>query len=408
MMTQSKPHVLIAGGGIGGTAAALALLRSGFEVSVYEQASELREVGAGIQISPNGNRALDWLGVFETLRGISTKAQRKDVRLWSTGRTYPAFEFGPEALRRYGYPYLTVYRPDLLQVLVDAVRAIKPDAIHLGKHVKNYEKLPGGGVAINLSSGERVTGDLLVGADGVRSQIRQQMVGGAGVAFTGMVVWRAVVPMDRLPPHFREPVANAWMGPKGHILQYPLREAKFANFVATVERDEWTGESWTTVGTAEECARDFAGWHEDIHTLIHAAPELYKWALMARQPLENWTDGPVGLLGDACHPTLPLLAQGAVMAIEDSVVLARCLAEFGARPKALERYSSIRGPITRLKVQAAVDNLPRFHNPAYATELTAGPAIEAHWGKTAIEERYDWVYRDDVTTAPLTATRGSA
>lgn len=402
-MTSTKAHVLIAGGGIGGVAAALALLRRGFDVSVYEQAPELGEVGAGIQISPNGNRALNDLGVFESLRALSTRAARKDVRLWNTGRAYPAFEFGAEAVRRYGYPYLTVYRPDLLAVLVEAVRALKPDAIVLNARASGYEKGADGRVALLLADGRRIEGDLLIGADGVHSRIRGQMAGDMPAQFTGMVAWRAVIPTERLPERFHDPIANAWVGPQGHVLQYPLRKGKLVNFVGTVEREEWAEEGWNVTGSRAECLRDFEGWHEDIQTLIDAAPTLSKWALVARSIVPNWTDGPVALLGDACHPTLPLMAQGAVMAIEDAVVLGRCLEAIGPRPEALSRYGELRIPVCRAKVEAALENLSRFHNEAYTTEETAGPFIEMSWGRAAIEDRYDWIYRDDVTSVGIEA-----
>ena len=193
-----SPHVLIVGGGIGGMAAALALLRQGFDVDVYEQAAELREVGAGIQISPNGNRALDYLGVFEPLQALSSYADDKVVRLWNSGRTWTAFDLGPEAVERYGFPYLTAYRPDLLQVLVDAVRKIKPDAVHLGARVVDIER-KGERVLLRLESGQSAAGDIVIGADGVHSRVRQMTAGDQPAHFTGLLAWRATIPMDRLP-----------------------------------------------------------------------------------------------------------------------------------------------------------------------------------------------------------------
>jgi len=396
----SGPHVLIAGGGIGGMAAALALLRRGADVDVYEQALELKEVGAGIQISPNGNRALDWLGVFHALEARSSHPDAKNVRLWNTGRTWSAFDFGIEAVRRFGYPYLTVYRPDLLQVLADAVRAIKPNAIHLGHRVSGFSQ-DRAAITLHFDGQPDARGDALVGADGVHSRVRSQLWGDSPARFTGMIAWRTVIPMERLPASHCIPIASAWVGPRGHILHYPLRGGRILNFVATIERGDWQTESWSTQGTSEECARDFAGWHDDIQVKIQAAPSLFKWALMGRPGLDKWTAGNVSLLGDACHPTLPLLAQGAVMAIEDAVVLGRCFEKYHAIEDALEAYEAVRRSVTKRKVAGAFDNLQRFHNPLYEAEETAGPYIEREWGREAIVGRYDWIYADDITTTPI-------
>lgn len=399
-MSNGKPHILIVGGGIGGAAAALALLKRGFDVDVYEQAGELREVGAGIQISPNGNLALNSLGVFETLRDLSTKAESKEVRLWNTGRTWRTFDLGAEAVQRYGFPYLTVYRPDLLQVLIDAVRREKPDAIHLGMRCKSFSQKDGR-VTVTFENGTQATGDALIGADGVHSVVRTGLFGGDRPRFLGMMAWRAVIPMERLPREMTRSVAAAWLGSKGHVVHYPLRNGKLFNFVATIEREDWQTESWSTEGTNAECARDYEGWHPEIQTLIAAAPELFKWALVGRPLLPQWTTGHVSLLGDACHPTLQLLAQGAVMAIEDAVILGRCFEKYGDVNTALSRYEDARKTLTRRKVEGATDNVKRFHNEAFNDEATAEPFIAREWGRQSILERYEWMFTYDVTTTEI-------
>lgn len=400
-MKSEKLHILIAGGGIGGMAAALALLRRGFDVDIFEQAPELREVGAGVQISPNGNRALHSLGVLDTLKDLSSNAQSKVVRLWNTGTTWQAFDFGMEAVKRFGFPYLTVYRPDLLQVLADGVRKEKLDAIHLGHRCVGFSQ-DGNQVELRFDGATPVSGDVLIGADGVHSRVRAELFGDHPATFFGMVAWRGTIPMERLPERMNRSVATAWLGPKGHIVHYPLRGGKLMNFVATVERDDWQTESWSTEGTSEECAQDFKGWHDDVQIMIGAAPTLFKWALMGRPPLEKWTDRNVTLLGDACHPTLPLLAQGAVMAIEDAVVLGRCVEKFSDDPQeAFRRYENARSGVTRRKVEGALENLQRFHNPAFENEADAAPFVEREWGREAVVKRYDWIYADDVTTVAI-------
>lgn len=398
-MTNST-KILIAGGGIGGMAAALSLLRRGYQVEVYEQAPELGEVGAGVQISPNGARALDALGVFDTLRAASCAPRRKEFRLWNTGRSWPMFDLGPLAIEKYGYPYLTVYRPDLLGTLVDAVRAISPDCIHLDAAVKDVSNLPDR-VELHLTDGRTVTGDILIGADGVRSTVRKSLFGDDETNFTGMIAWRAVIPMERLPERLRDMVGWTWIGPGGHLVNYPLRGGKLMNMIGTIERDDWQVESWYEQGSIDECARDFAGWHEDVQTMIRAAPAVMKWAFMERPPRQKWSEGRSTLLGDACHATLPFLAQGAVMSIEDGVVLGRCIDAFPDPVEALKRYEAARVERTSKMVRGAKENTARFHETALATEEGAVKYMESEWSRDPITERYDWLYRYDVMTAEI-------
>ena len=390
-MSEKNP-ILIAGGGIGGAAAALALLKKGHAVEVYEQAPALAEVGAGVQISPNGARALDTLGVFRDLAALSCKPEKKQFRLWNNGTAWPMFDLGETVMADYGYPYLTVYRPDLLDVLVAGVRAIDPDAIRLGKRAVGYVQ-DEDGVTLTPEDGTTARGRALIGADGVRSAIRTQTWGVDNPVFSGMVTWRGVVPMELLPAHLQAMVGNTWIGPGGHVVTYPLRGGKLLNFVATIDRDDWREEAWNIVGTAEECAADFAGWHPDVHAVIRVAPKLFKWALMVRDPMPAWTKGRVTLLGDACHPTLPFLAQGAVMAIEDGVVLARCLEALpDDLPGALKRYEEARVERTRKMVLGARDNTDRFHSKELRTEEEARRYLEREWSKAPIRDRYHWLY----------------
>ena len=393
-------HILIAGGGIGGMAAALALLNRGHDVDVFEQAPELKEFGAGVQISPNGTRALHALGVLKTLRQLSCDTEGKEVRLWNTGRTWKLFDLGAEAIERYGFPYVTVFRPDLLQVLVDAVRARKSDAIHLGRRACGVTQHDGR-VTLELEDGETIEGDALIGADGVHSVIRHKLYGGDRPRLFGMIAWRGVIPMERVPQHISRDKATNWIGVGGHVVHYPLRAGKLMNFVGIQERDDWQVESWTTRGTAQECANDHAGWHPDVQALIAASPTLFKWALMGREPLPQWTTGNVTLLGDACHPTLPMLAQGAVMAIEDAVILGRCFEKYGDVATALSRYQDARIAVTARKVAGANDNAKRFHNPALRTEEGATAYVDREWSRDTIIRRYEWIFTYNVDTVEI-------
>jgi 2-polyprenyl-6-methoxyphenol hydroxylase-like FAD-dependent oxidoreductase len=394
-----RPRILIAGAGIGGLAAALALLQRGFDVAVFEQAKELKEVGAGVQISANGTRVLDALGVLAPLRERACEAAGKEIRLWNTGRTWKLFDLGAVSVERYGFPYLTVYRPDLLGALADAVRANKPDAIRLGARAVGVERR-GDRVVLKLEGGASAEGDVLVGADGVHSKIREALFGEHDATFTGLMAWRATVPMDRLPAHMNRPVGTNWVGPGRHVVHYPVHGGERMNFVGIVERGDWRIESWTARGTTDECAADFAGWHADVHAMIASAPSLYKWALLGREPMQRWTDGSVTLLGDACHPMVPMLAQGAVMAIEDGLVLARCLERFEPS-EALARYEAARKERTTRAVLGSAQNAARFHNPKLADAAGAQEYVDREWSEERVEERYGWLFTYDAAGSPL-------
>lgn len=394
--------ISIVGGGIGGLTAALSLLRQGFDVTVYEQAPELREVGAGVQVSANGTRILFALGLEQEIMRVASEAGGKEIRLWNTGQTWKLFDLGPESVERFGFPYITIHRNDLHQALAAGIRRIAPDAIRLGMRCSGVDQ-DRDGVTIHFANGERAQSDIAIGADGVHSIVRESMFGKDDPKFTGIVAWRGVIPSERLPERLLRPVGTNWIGPGGHVIHYLLRRGELMNYVSVVERSNWQVESWSVAGTVEECLADYEGWNDDIHTLIKCIDTPYKWALMLRQPMEQWTVGRVSLLGDACHPTLPFLAQGAVMAIEDGFVLGRALAAHrDDLEEGLLAYEAARKERTTRIVRGAEANLGRFHNSALSEAATAEAYVNSEWEETKVRDRYEWLFTYDATSVPVT------
>jgi salicylate hydroxylase len=398
MSGRKTPHVIIAGAGIGGLAAALALLRAGIECDVYEQASELREIGAGLQLAPNGSRVLFALGLEPDVREYAVQTADKVVRLWSTGQTWSMFR--PDIatpVQRYGYPMFLMHRGDLHAMLVNAVRRQKPDAIHLDCRCSDFEQ-DATGVRLRFADGGEATGDVLIGADGVQSRIRSKLVGPATPKFTGIMAWRGLAPMKRLPEHLRRPIATQWLGPGGHVTSYPVRRGELLNMVGEVERDDWRVESWVEQGSRAECLKDFPGWHQDLLTVLNNIDTFYKWAIFLREPLPKWSVGRVSLLGDACHAMLPFLGQGANMALEDGLVLARCIEKYAGDPvTALQRYEAARRERTTDVVRRSAAMADTFHNDALDDPVTGSKYIDTQWNPEKISTRYDSIYFYDAT-----------
>ncbi len=400
---MARTRYLIAGAGLGGLTAALALLRKGFGVEICEQAPDLAEFGAGVQVSPNCARVLYALGLGPQLERIGTQTAQRDTRLWNTGLAWPQMRLGKSAVERYGFGHFTVHRADLQKLLIDAVRREQPDAIRLKAKAVGLEQ-SSGGVRLQLQDGARVQGDALVGADGIHSTIRNRLFGDDRPQFTGCVAWRGMAPAERLSEALRGRVSQ-WISPHAHLIHYPIRQGRLVNMIGVLERSDWRIESWSVRGTHEECLRDFAGWHADALELIRNVVLPYKWALMARDPLQQWTVGRATLLGDACHPALPYLAQGAAMAIEDAFVLARCAADFEDPEQALKAYEGARVERTTRMVRATIENLKGMHTPALADPESAAKHIANLNRPDAMTQRYDWLYGYDAVGAALPAAR---
>ena len=391
---MSKARILVAGGGIGGLTAAIALIRRGFEVQVYEQTPDLREFGAGVSISPNGSRVLIELGLQTALEQVASRPISWAMRLFNTGESW-------QRQGSAGAPppaVWVVHRADLHQTLALALEKCAPGSVRVGARCAAFEQNDSE-VILTLDNGEQVRGDALVGADGVHSRIRRELFGEGRASFTGFMAWRAVMPIERLPSRLREQGFTAWVGPSGQIVTYPLRQGRLMNLAATVKRNDWLIEGWSEAGTVGECRSDFVGWHKDVLAVIDAIDIPYKWALIGRPPLEHCSIGRVTLLGDAFHPTLPILGQGANMAIEDSMILARCLEASTNIEEALQRYEAARLDRTSRIVQASLDRIVRIRDELAEPRLAQ--AFMQRLFTSATADTYDWIHQYDAVGVPI-------
>jgi salicylate hydroxylase len=333
-------------------------------VRLYEQAPTLGEVGAGLSISPNGALGLKSLGVFDEFRDVAYAPDGQVVRHYKTGRVLAQVSRGDRLEETYGERYYVVHRADLHRVLADAVLANDPAAIVTAHRFADLQQ-DGSGVSVRFDNGEWKRAEAVIGADGVRSRVRSTLFGAEEVRFTGFVAWRGLVPMEHVPPDAMDPPGQVWIGPGHMINRYPVRGGRLLNFVAFAERAGWEDEGWSIPAKVEELAEEFKDWHPWIQQIIAAVPEkdLFKWALCARSPLMRWVRGRAAVLGDAAHPLLPYLGQGAVMAIEDAVVLGRAFQQAADMPEALARYEGARVGRARFVVERSSLQVPRMHSP---------------------------------------------
>lgn len=385
--------VLITGGGIGGLTAALCLAGDGHDVELFEQAPEFSEVGAGLQLSPNCTRVLHYLGLEPALREAAFLPEGTQFRDWRSGRVIAERPLGETVVAEYGYPYYHMHRGDLLRVLVNAAQQAPGIILHTGARVIAVEQ-DAATVQLSLDGatcGHNVSGDVLIGADGIHSFVRSTLWGDAQPTFTGNIAWRAMVPVERLPADLVRPMSTVWWGPHKHFVHYYVRRGELVNCVCVVEKTGWEIESWTEPGEYDELKNDFAGWHNDIQTLIDCADResLYKWALYDRPPMPQWGEGRVTLLGDACHPTLPFMAQGAAMAIEDGAVLMTCLRRKDTIASNLQHYEQLRRPRTAGIQTGSRRNASVFHMTGIKAWLRNRTASKAGERSMANLFRYD-------------------
>jgi salicylate hydroxylase len=393
----TKHHILIAGAGIGGLNAAANLITAGHRVTVFEQAPELSEIGAGIQMSANAMHGLIHLGLGAAIAKIGVRPKAYVFKLFDSGEVVQRFALSEEHERLNGAPYVQMHRADLHQLLADKVRELAPDAIRLNHKVVGFSETADG-VELRFADGATARGAFLIGADGVKSVVRQQIVGNAPATYTGDAAWRITLPASRVPKGLVDEVMSVWMGPGGHAIAYYIRAGgALLNFVGLVETPEVSEESWTAKFPWTKFKSDFTGWHRDVQMLIDAADrdECYRWSLFSRPPTFDWSTRRATILGDAAHATLPYLAQGAAMAIEDGVVLTRALAMTSTIEDALQLYQRNRIPRTARIVDQSSANRTLFH-------MRDTDEIRAHFARrNEGAERNEWLYSYNPLTVPL-------
>lgn len=376
---ERPPRVAIVGAGIGGLASASALIGQDADVKVYEQASAFARVGAGIQMTPNAMKVLRGLGMEEKLRAIAFEPISGLNREHASGTLTNELPLSGRSEERYGAPLLLMHRADLHAALAEQLPA---GIIHFNKKLTNVRQ-DNGKVELEFADGAREEADLLIGADGVHSRVRELMLGAEQPRYTGKVAYRTTFPSKLMAGLTLEPYRTKWWGPDRHIvIYYVTRQRDEIYFVTSQpEQAEWmTPELWSAKGDVGELRQAFADFHPEVRAVLDACPDVHRWALLERDPLPTWVDGHVALLGDACHPMTPYMAQGAASALEDAAVMARCLA--GAPPatlnESLKRYEAVRKPRAS-KIQSVSGTNTWMRQPTDA----------------------NWVYGYDAWTAPL-------
>ena len=389
---MSRDDIIVSGAGIGGLAAALALARVGYRVTVLERALKIEEAGAGVQLAPNATRCLAFLGVLDRVRETAVRPRLFRVTDGKGGGRLAEARMDREAETRFGSPFLVIHRADLQAALLAAAEAEPMIAIRLGRTVEEFAAHDGAVTVLanNAGTTEDYVGRALIGADGIRSTVRNRLHPSAMPIFSGRAAWRATVPADSLPAHLAEPIVRLWLGPGAHLVSYPISAGAAVNLVA-VTPDDRPAQGWGVGADRDELTKRFAGWSRDARALVGRPERWLRWALFDIDPMKSWGKGPVTLLGDAAHAMFPFLAQGAAQALEDACVLGLALQEAGDdMPAALRVYEQLRIARTA-RVQKAARANGRVYHLKGPARVARDFAIRARSG-AALLERYAWIY----------------
>ncbi len=391
-MTLKDQEISIIGAGIGGLATATALAQKGARVRVFEQAEGLGEVGAGLQISPNGVAVLEGLGLREAAARVANTPEAVVLRDYRGGEVV-RLPMGASAVARYGRPYWQFHRADLLAVLEQGARQAGVELVfnHRLKALSQSE----GRVTTEFDHAATDEADAVIGADGVRSVVRGLALQGQPAEFTGQVAWRGLVPASRLPAGLFENAAQVFMGKGRHFVAYPLRGGSLINFVAVEERAGWAEEGWNIPDTPENLRAAFQGFAAPVQALLAQVEETFLWGLFNHPVLPSWSNGHIGLVGDACHPMLPFLAQGAGMGLEDAYVVAQEMEKYGIE-KGLQAYETTCKPRATRVQQGAARNAWSYHlrNPLFRG---AAHRLLGMVPQKALLGQFDYLYGYDVT-----------
>jgi salicylate hydroxylase len=387
-------HVIVAGAGIAGLTAALALARAGMRVTVFEQAAKLEETGAGLQLSPNASRILIALGLRERLASVAVAPQAIRVMAGGSAREIVRIPLGDEMVRRFGAPYWSIHRGDLQSALAEAVRKERDVVLELGARLEEFAAHVNG-VSVLGRRGSQVLDDrgiALIGADGIWSTVAARLRRQAPPTFRHRTAWRALVPADAVPAEFRQPFVHLWLGIDAHLVHYPVKSGSLINIVGIVH-DEWNEAGWSAPGDRNEILRHFArwAWSEKARALIAIPDRWLKWALYDRREPFRGAKVPVTLIGDAAHPMLPFLAQGASMAIEDAVVVTDMLDKYLDDPSdALRAYEGARWHRTA-RAQQYSRRQSRIYGLTGPEAFARNLAMRAMGGEK-LRARYNWLY----------------
>ena len=394
-MPPRDKSVAIVGGGIGGLTAAISLLQAGFDVRVYEQASWLSEVGAGINIGPNASRLLIRLGIGSELAEVAFRAPFFHQRRWQDGRTLTRTPLGPLIEAEFGAPHYIFHRGELHAALA---KAVPPERVHLAHRCVEIRQRDEH-VEARFENGVVITADVLVGADGIHSTVRRALLGPERMRFACRA-YRGLIPAERVNEIPAE--TTAWLGPGRHFVHYFVSAGRLLNFVGHVEGEDWISKSWSEPGDVSDLRLTFKGWHPQVERIIDVVDETFVWAVLDREPLTRWSFGRVTMLGDACHPMLPFMGQGGAQAIEDAAALTACLLRCDDEIRALKLYEAVRLPRASQIQTMSWENKTRFHMPDGPGQVERDAAMAegmTDWSYRAIA----WLYGHDADMLPAAA-----